>query len=70
MTHIDGGFEITDLITEAVTNAKARRNQILETVLPILTDEQSGTIMGGQNDGKFKADRTFTGIITSDPTVR
>ena len=45
-----GQFEITDLVTEAVSNAAARRNQVLdsEESLSPLSDEQAGAVMGGR----------------------
>jgi hypothetical protein len=44
-----GQFEITDLVTEAVSNAAARRNQVLdsEEFLSSLSDEQAGAVTGG-----------------------
>ncbi len=44
-----GQFEITDLVTEAVSNAAARRNQVLdsEEFLSSLSDEQTGAVTGG-----------------------
>jgi hypothetical protein len=43
-------IEITDLITEAVSNATARRNQVIdsEDSLSALSDEQAGSLTGGQ----------------------
>ena len=45
-----GQIEITDLVAEAVSNAAARRNQVLdsEESLSPLSDEQAGALMGGQ----------------------
>ena len=42
-------IEITDLIAEAVSNAQARRNQVLdaEDALSPLSDEQAGAVTGG-----------------------
>jgi hypothetical protein len=43
-------IEITDLVSEAVSNAVARRNQALnsEESLSPLSDEQAGSVIGGQ----------------------
>lgn len=43
-------IEITDLVAEAVFNAVARRNQALnsEESLSPLSDEQVGSVIGGQ----------------------
>jgi phage terminase large subunit-like protein len=43
-------IEITDLIAEAVSNATARRNQVLdsEEFLSALSDEQTRSLSGGQ----------------------
>ena len=45
-----GQIEITDLVAEAVSNAAARRNQVLdsEESLSPLSDEQAGAVTGGQ----------------------
>jgi hypothetical protein len=45
-----GQIEITDLVAEAVSNAAARRNQVLdsEESLSPLSDEQAGAVMGGR----------------------
>jgi hypothetical protein len=45
-----GQIEITDLVAEAVSNAAARRNQVLdsEESLSPLSDEQAGSVTGGQ----------------------
>jgi hypothetical protein len=45
-----GQIEITDLVAEAVSNAAARRNQVLdsEESLSPLSDEQAGVVTGGQ----------------------
>jgi hypothetical protein len=42
-------IEITDLVAEAVSNAAARRNQVLdaEESLSPLSDEQAGSVTGG-----------------------
>jgi hypothetical protein len=44
-----GQIEITDLVAEAVSNAAARRNQVLdsEESLSPLSDEQAGSVTGG-----------------------
>ena len=44
-----GQIEITDLVAEAVSNATARRNQVLdaEESLSPLSDEQAGSVTGG-----------------------
>ena len=44
-----GQIEITDLIAEAVSNAAARRNQVLDSEEPLspLSDEQVGAVTGG-----------------------
>ena len=44
-----GQIEITDLIAEAVSNAAARRNQVLDSEEPLspLSNEQAGSVMGG-----------------------
>lgn len=44
-----GQFEITDLVAEAVSNAAARRNQVLdsEDFFSSLSNEQAGTVKGG-----------------------
>lgn len=42
-------IEITDLISEAVENAVARRNQALqEDALSGLSDEEAGSVAGGK----------------------
>lgn len=45
-----GQIEITDLVAEAVSNAQARRNQVLDSEEPLspLSDEQTGSVRGGQ----------------------
>ena len=45
-----GQVEINDLIDEAVNNAVARRNQVMNSqdALSALSDEQAGSITGGQ----------------------
>jgi hypothetical protein len=45
-----GQIEITDLIAEAVSNAAARRNQVLDSEEPLssLSDEQAKSVTGGQ----------------------
>ncbi len=45
-----GQIEITDLVAEAVSNAQVRRNQVLnsEEPLSLLSDEQAGSVTGGQ----------------------
>jgi hypothetical protein len=45
-----GQIEITDLVAEAVSNAAARRNQVLdsEESLSPLSDEQAGSVRGGR----------------------
>jgi hypothetical protein len=45
-----GQIEITDLVAEAVSNAAARRNQVLDSEEPLslLSDEQTGSVTGGQ----------------------
>jgi hypothetical protein len=45
-----GQIEITDLVAEAVSNAAARRNQVLdaEESLSPLSDEQAGAVTGGR----------------------
>ena len=45
-----GQIEITDLVAEAVSNAAARRNQVLdsEESLSPLSNEQAGAVVGGQ----------------------
>jgi hypothetical protein len=45
-----GQIEITDLIAETVSNAAARRNQVLDTEEPLssLSDEQAKSVTGGQ----------------------
>ena len=63
MSNINDQIEITNLIAEAVANAKARRNEILngEASLSSLSDEQSTLIAGGK---KFEElDRSFLGIV-------
>ncbi|PSB27519.1 hypothetical protein [Chlorogloea sp. CCALA 695] len=59
-------IEITDLIAEAVQNASARRNQVLDAKEPLLafSEEEANGIMGGQVG---KADYTTCGIISCDP---
>ena len=44
-----GQIEITDLVAEAVSNAAARRNQVLDSEEPLslLSDEQAGSVTGG-----------------------
>jgi len=44
-----GQIEITDLVAEAVSNAAARRNQVLdsEELLSPLSDEQAGAVTRG-----------------------
>ena len=45
-----GQIEITDLVSEAVSNKAARRNQVLDSEEPLspLSNEQAGAVMGGQ----------------------
>lgn len=45
-----GQIEITDLVAEAVCNAAARRNQVLDSEEPLslLSDEQAGSVTGGE----------------------
>jgi len=45
-----GQIEITDLVAEAVSNAAARRNQVLdsEESLSPLSDEQARAVTGGR----------------------
>jgi hypothetical protein len=45
-----GQIEITDLVAEAVSNAAARRNQVLDSEEPLspLSAEQAGAVTGGQ----------------------
>jgi hypothetical protein len=45
-----GQIEITDLVAEAVSNAAARRNQVLDSEEPLslLSDEQTGSVTGGK----------------------
>ena len=52
----NGQVEITDLIGEAVSNAKARRKQASnsEECLSQLSDEQSGTVTGGSSVSPLK----------------
>lgn len=47
-----GQIEINDLVALAVSNAAARRNQVLDTeeTLSLLSDEQAGSVMGGQEE--------------------
>ena len=49
-TKSHGQIEITDLVAEAVSNAAARRNQVLdsEESLSPLSDEQAGAVTGGR----------------------
>ena len=44
-----GQIEITDLIADAVSNAAARRNQVLDAEVPLssLSDEQAESVTGG-----------------------
>lgn len=44
-----GQIEITDLIAEAVSSAKARRNQVLDSEEPLspLSDKQVKAVTGG-----------------------
>ncbi len=44
-----GQIEITDLVAKAVSNAQARRNQVLDSEEPLslLSDEQAGSVTGG-----------------------
>jgi hypothetical protein len=55
-----GQIEITDLVAEAVSNATARRKQVLdsEESLSPLSDEQAGAVTGG---------RIFPGPISPYP---
>lgn len=61
-------IEITDLIAEAVQNASARRNQVLDAKEPLLTfsEEEAKGIMGGQ---VAKPDYITAGIFPTDPPV-
>lgn len=62
-------IEITDLIAEAVQNASARRNQVLNTKEPLLafSEEDAKGIMGGQVG---KSDYTIIfGMFPCDPPV-
>lgn len=58
-------IEITDLITEAVQNASARRNQVLDANEPLLafSEEEAKGIMGGQVG---KLDFTTCGMFPCD----
>lgn len=47
----NGQIEITDLIAEAVQNASARRNQVLDAKEPL--SELSGEETKGINGGRF-----------------
>jgi len=44
-----GKIEIADLISEAVSNAAARRNQVLDSEEPLssLSDDRAGSVTGG-----------------------
>jgi len=48
----NGQIEIADLISEAVSNATARRNQVLDSEEPLslLSDAQAKGIVGGYGD--------------------
>lgn len=61
-------IEITDLIAEAVQNASARRNQVLDAKEPLLafSEEEAKGIMGGQVG---KLDFTACGMVSCDPPV-
>lgn len=47
-----GQIEIADLISEAVSNATARRNQVLDSEEPLssLSDAQAEGVVGGYGD--------------------
>ncbi len=51
----NGQIEITDLIGDAVKNAVARRNQAIdsENSLPALSNEEAGSVAGGQKEPKI-----------------
>lgn len=59
-------IEIADLIAEAVQNASARRNQVLEPKEPLLifSEEEAKGIVGGQVGNN---DFITCGIIACDP---
>lgn len=62
-------IEITDLVVEAVQNASARRNQVLDGKEPLLTfsEEEAKGVMGGQ---VWKPDDyTTCGMVACDPPV-
>lgn len=47
--HLTSQIEITNLIEEAIVNASARRNQVLEQdSLSELSEEEQKNIMGGE----------------------
>ncbi len=57
-----GQIEITDLVAEAVSNATARRKQVLDSEEPLslLSDEQAGAVTGGQvRRGYVDSDRNY-----------
>ena len=62
-------IEITDLIAEAVQNASARRNQVLDAKEPPLafSEEEAKGIMGGQV-GKLDY-YIIAGMFPIDPPV-
>jgi hypothetical protein len=61
-------IEITDLISEGVQNAFARRNQVLNAKEPLLafSEEEAKGIIGGQV-GKLYF--TTCGMVSCDPSV-
>jgi hypothetical protein len=65
-----GQIEITDLVAEAVSNAAAGRNQVLNSEEPLspLSDEQTESIKGGSFTLPIPIDIVVTiGIIAPPP---
>ncbi|MEQ9481498.1 hypothetical protein [Coleofasciculus sp. F4-SAH-05] len=61
-----GQIEIADLISEAVSNATARRNQVLDSEEPLssLSDDRAGSVKGGQI---FPLEPVVCGGMMGDP---
>ena len=68
MSYINDRIEMKDLIAEAVTDAKTRRNQALDSELLILSlsDEELENIGGGSGHKNFCTRHTM-GMTQSDP---